>query len=103
MNTDRFTRPLFRVPDEKQAFAVWLFHASPRGNREARSAIMASNRDLLAKMTALGGKRYAPYTGVMSPADWQEHFGPEVWRRLSAAKKKYDPNNVLTPGPNMFA
>ena len=103
MNTDRFTRPLFRVPDEKQAFAVWLFHASPRGNREARSAIMASNRDLLAKMTALGGKRYAPYTGVMSPADWQEHFGPEVWRRLSVAKKNFDQNNVLTPGPNMFA
>ncbi len=103
MNTSRFTRPLFRVPDEKQAFAVWLFHASPRGNPEARSKVMASNRDLLAKMTALGGKRYAPYTGVMSPADWQEHFGPEVWRRLSAAKKKYDPNNVLTPGPNMFA
>jgi len=102
MNTNRFTRPLFRVPEEKQAFAVWLFHASPRGNLEARSTVMASNRDLLAKMTALGGKRYAPYTGVMSPADWQEHFGPEVWRRLSAAKKKYDPNNVLTPGPNMF-
>jgi len=102
MNTNRFTRPLFKVPDEKQAFAIWLFHASPEGNLEARSAILSSNRDLLAKMTALGGKRYAPYTGVMSPALWQEHFGPEVWRRLSAAKKKYDPNNVLTPGPNMF-
>src|SRR5712691_1396698 len=103
MNTNRFTRPLFRVPDEKQAFAIWLFYASPRGNLEARAAITASNRYLLARMTALGGKRYAPYTGVMSPSDWQEHFGPEVWRRLSAAKKKYDPNNVLTPGPNMFA
>jgi FAD/FMN-containing dehydrogenase len=38
----------------------------------------------------------------MSPADWQEHFGSEVWRRLSVAKKNFDPNNVLTPGPNMF-
>src|SRR5712692_2022284 len=34
----------------------------------------------------------------MSPADWQEHFGSEVWRRLSVAKKNFDPNNVLTPG-----
>jgi len=39
----------------------------------------------------------------MSPADWQEHFGSEVWRRLSVAKKTFDLNNVLTPGPNMFA
>jgi len=39
----------------------------------------------------------------MSPADWQEHFGSEVWRRLSVAKKNFDPNNVPTPGPNMFA
>src|SRR5712691_11165778 len=76
MNTNRFTRPLFRVPEEKQAFAVNLFHASPRGNLEARAAITASNRDLLARMTALGGKRYAPYTGVMSPADCQDHFRP---------------------------
>jgi FAD/FMN-containing dehydrogenase len=98
----RHVSPDTRMPDEKQAFAIWLFHASPRANPEVRSAITASNRDLLEKMTALGGKRYAPYAGVMSPTAWQEHFGPEIWRRLSAAKKKFDPNNVLTPGPNMF-
>jgi len=65
--------------------------------------VTASNRELFAKMTAIGGKRYSPYSGVVSPAEWQEHFGLDTWRRLSAAKKKYDPNNVLTPGPNMFA
>src|SRR2546422_9724765 len=34
----------------------------------------------------------------MSPADWQEHFGSEVWRRLWVAKKTFDPNNMLTRG-----
>jgi FAD/FMN-containing dehydrogenase len=65
--------------------------------------MMASNRELLAKMTSAGGKRYSPYSGVMSSEEWAAHFGPELWRRLSEAKKKFDPNNVLTPGAGIFA
>ena len=103
MNTRRFTRPLFKLPSEDRAFAVWLFRSVPAGDQARLSAVTASNRELFAKMTAIGGKRYSPYSGVVSPAEWQEHFGLDTWRRLSAAKKKYDPNNVLTPGPNMFA
>src|SRR6266702_5342590 len=102
MNTRRFTRPLFKLPSEDRAFAVWLFRSVSAGDQARLSAVTASNRDLFAKMTAIGGKRYSPYSGVISPAEWQEHFGLDTWRRLSAAKKKYDPNNVLTPGPNMF-
>ncbi len=103
MNTRRFTRPLFKLPSEDRAFAVWLFRSVPAGDQARLSAVTASNRELFAKMTAIGGKRYSPYSGVISPAEWQEHFGLDTWQRLSAAKKKYDPNNVLTPGPNMFA
>ena len=53
-------------------------------------------------MTAAGGKRYAPYSMVISPAEWQAHYGPEVWPRLVAAKAKYDPNRVLSPHPAIF-
>jgi FAD/FMN-containing dehydrogenase len=53
-------------------------------------------------MTAVGGKRYAPYSMVISPAEWQEHFGPDGWRRLAAAKQTYDPNQVLGPAPAIF-
>ena len=102
LNIDKFSRPLFRVPEEKQAFAVWLFHASKHGDLEARASIAAANRDLLAKMSALGGKRYAPYTGPMSPVDWQEHYGTDVWSQFHHAKIRFDPNNVLTPGPGIF-
>jgi FAD/FMN-containing dehydrogenase len=31
-----------------------------------------------------------------------EHFGPDVWQTFAKAKKKYDPNGVLTPGTQMF-
>ncbi len=103
LNTRRFTRPMFKVPNEDQAFAVWLFRSAPAGDQAALSAMMASNRELLAKMTAVGGKRYSPYSGVMSPEQWATHFGPDLWRRLSEAKKKFDPNHVLTPGAGIFA
>lgn len=53
-------------------------------------------------LTAVGGKRYAPYSMVISSDEWQAHYGPEVWRRLVAAKAKYDPNRVLSPHPAIF-
>ncbi len=102
LNTRRFTRPLFKVPSEEQAFSLALFRSVKPGDEAALSALLASNRELLAKMTAVGGKRYAPYSMVISPAEWQAHYGPEVWPRLVAAKAKYDPNRVLSPHPAIF-
>ena len=37
----------------------------------------------------------------MTQADWMRHYGP-VWPSVQAAKQKYDPKNVLTPGHGMF-
>ncbi len=102
LNTRRFTRPLLKVPNENQMFSLWLFRSAPVGDQAALSALLASNRELLAKMTAVGGKRYGPYSMVISPAEWEAHFGPDVWRRLSEAKKKFDSNHVLSPEPAMF-
>lgn len=102
MNTHRFTCPLFKVPTEDQAFSLWLFRSAPLGDQMALSALLASNSELLAKMTAIGGKRYGPYSMVLSPEEWEAHFGPNVWKRLSHAKKKFDPNGVLSPEPAMF-
>src|SRR5258708_34030977 len=82
LNTSRFTRPLFKVPSEEQAFAVWLFRSVKAGDEAALSALLASNRELLAKMTAVGGKRYAPYSMLISPAEWQVHCGRSEWPRL---------------------
>lgn len=102
LNTRRFTRPLFRVPTEEQAFAIWLFRSVKPDDEAALSTLLASNRDLLARMTAAGGKRYAPYSMVISPAEWREHYGPQLWHRFSQAKRKYDPNHVLSPEPDIF-
>ncbi|GAA2923020.1 hypothetical protein GCM10020221_18900 [Streptomyces thioluteus] len=33
--------------------------------------------------------------------DWRAHFG-DAWPAFSAAKKRYDPDGILTPGPGIF-
>ena len=98
----RLTRPLFKIPSEDHVFAIWFFRSVPAGDPAAMSSILASNRRILARMTALGGKRYAPYSMVMTPDEWAAHFGPDVWKRLSAAKRAHDPKHVLSPEPAMF-
>ncbi len=101
-NTRRFTRPLLKVPNEEIAFSIWLFRSVAPNDPAALSAMLESNRSLLQQMIAVGGKDYRQYGMVRSQAEWAEHFGPDVWRRFSGAKKKFDPNNVLTPGPGIF-
>jgi len=102
LKTRRFTRPLFKVPDEEIMFSIWMNRSVAPDDPAALSAMLASNRSLLEQMTAVGGKAYRQYGIVISQNEWAEHFGPEVWRRFSAAKKKFDPNRVLTPGPEIF-
>jgi len=101
LNVRRFTRPLFKLPSEDVAFGLQIFRGA-NADTAAYSELMASNRAMLERMRAIGGKRYTPFSTYLSPTEWREHFGPEAWRRLSAAKKKFDPNRVLTPGPNIF-
>lgn len=36
------------------------------------------------------------------PSDWQQHFRP-VWGNLVSAKRRYDPDNLLTPSQGIFA
>ena len=102
LNARRFTRPLFKVPDEEIFFSIWMIRSVAPNDPTALSAMLASNHSLLQQMTVVGGKDYRQYGMVISQAEWVEHFGPDVWRRFSDAKKKFDPNKVLTPGPEIF-
>ena len=103
MNTKRFTRPLFKMPAEDQAFAIWLFRSVPVGDAAALSAVMDGNGEMLTRLAAIGGKSYVPYTMARTRQEWATHFGADVWKRYAAAKKAYDPNHVLSPWPAMFA
>jgi cytokinin dehydrogenase len=102
MNNRRFTRPLLRVPSEEQGAGIWLLRAVPADTKEALERMLASNRALLARMNSVGGKRYAAFSMVATSQEWKEHFGADLWQRFREAKKRYDPNGILSPNPNLF-
>jgi cytokinin dehydrogenase len=64
---------------------------------------MAQRMELVRRAVAAGGKVYPPYTPVLSVEGWREHDGTSTWQRLAAARRRYDPNNILTPGAGVFA
>jgi cytokinin dehydrogenase len=49
----------------------------------------------------MGGYRMTSSAIELSQDDWKRHYGP-AWQIVQAAKTKFDPKNVLTPGHGMF-
>jgi cytokinin dehydrogenase len=92
--------PLLRVPDEELVFLFALLKTASPGAADP-GAMVAANRALYDRARALGGTRYPVGTVPFTPADWREHYGPQ-WPRLTAAKHRYDPAGILTPGPGVF-
>jgi FAD/FMN-containing dehydrogenase len=100
MKPARFTRPLFRAPNETRAFGFDILRFSP-DNPEVIAQILEYNRGLYDKNRDLGGTHYPISAVRLTPEDWERHYGPE-FGRLTAAKHRYDPDNVLAGGPDMF-
>lgn len=63
--------------------------------------MLSGNRALYDALVQLGGTRYAIGAIPFSHEDWRRHFGPR-WRLLVRSKRRFDPDDVLTPGQNIF-
>ena len=50
----------------------------------------------------LGSKHYTISAIPLSQQDWKRHFQP-FWGKLVIAKHSFDPDNILTSGPGIFA
>ena len=92
-------RPLARVPDEEIVYRFQLSRVLP-ASADIPSFI-ALNRTLYERARDMGGTRLTTSAIPFSQADWIRHYGP-AWEPFRAAKQRYDPKNVLTPGHNMF-
>jgi FAD/FMN-containing dehydrogenase len=100
-NRDRFTAPLFRVPEARHFFCFALLRNALPPTPERAAGLVAANRTLFDRATELGGKRY-PFDSVpMTKHDWQRHYQP-AWGELVSAKQVYDPDGILTPGQGIF-
>jgi cytokinin dehydrogenase len=95
----RLTRPMLRVPDEEFFFLFDILRTVPP---EAVGSVLAENRRLYDANRDLGGKSYTISAVPLEHHDWVKHFQPD-WGRLVSQKSKHDPDNVLGPGPGVFA
>jgi hypothetical protein len=95
----RLRRPMLRVPDEEIFFLFDILRTVPH---EAAEAVVAENRRLYEENRALGGKFYTISAAPLGHHDWVKHFQP-FWGRLASEKSRRDPDNVLGPGPGVFA
>jgi FAD/FMN-containing dehydrogenase len=97
------TAPLLPLPDSAHAF---LFDVLPSVRAQGDlAAFDAVYRAVFERATALGARfypiGYPVGTDLMTEACWKHQFGA-AWERLGAAKRRYDPDGLLTPGYGMF-
>ena len=92
-------RPLTRMPNEEM---IIRFQCSRNPPPTAdMPAMLAMNRTLYERARDIGGTRLTTSAIPFSQADWIQQYGP-AWKAFSDAKRRFDPNNVLTPGPGIF-
>ena len=98
----RHTQPLQKTASGAMAFELRMQRRAPGADTPELNAMLAANHALLPRLQAAGGKIYPPYCPILSNEQWQVHYGPETWQRFAAAKRRFDPNSVLTPGAGIF-
>jgi FAD/FMN-containing dehydrogenase len=100
LKRDALTRPLFRIPDESIVYVFGCLLRAP--DSRAANQTIERNRRFFERARELGCKHSTISAVQLTPQEWREHYHP-FWEQFSNAKKYYDPSNILTPGPGIFA
>ena len=100
------TRPFFRVPSARRGGWVYLFDIltaapTPGPNPAYTSAMLARNRHLFEKARDAGGTRYPVGALEFDKLDWVRQYGLR-WPAFVERKRRFDPDNILSPGSGMF-
>jgi cytokinin dehydrogenase len=100
----KLTRPFFRVPESSDwvfLFDILTASGGPGADPAFAERMLRRNRMLFDKARLFGGTRYPIGTLDFRRADWIAQYGGE-WSGLVSAKRRYDPDGILTPGPGIF-
>lgn len=103
----RADRPMPRLP--RPDASDWAFVVDVNTVSETAEPDPAFVREMLDRNARLFARGREQYGGVLYPIgsvpltarDWRAHYG-EQWAAFRAAKDRYDPSGVLTPGPGIF-
>jgi FAD/FMN-containing dehydrogenase len=103
LKRSKLKRPQLRLPQDEwiYLFDILTANSVPGPDPEFAERMLKRNRSLFEKARALGGTRYPIGSVTFSRLDWCVHYG-ERYFEFAAAKRRFDPCNVLTPGVNIF-
>ncbi|MBU3065443.1 FAD-binding protein [Nocardia sp. NEAU-G5] len=96
----RLGLPLLRVPDEEMVFLFTLLRTASPG-AESPQDMVEANRSLYLRAQAVGGYQYPVGSIPTTHEEWRTHYGL-AWDAFEKARKRYDPNGILTPGQGVF-
>ena len=101
MHTGAFRTPLLRLPDEDIAVTFNIIRIPAQNDAAKTEQAIADNRVLYERIRDAGGVQYPVSAFPMTRDDWKDHFG-STWPMLREAKRRFDPDNLLTPSYNIF-
>lgn len=100
LQRQHLSAPFLRAPDEDTLFAFRIERIAP--SQHVAKRMVQHNRHLFEQACALGAFRLPESALPFTPDDWRTHFGSH-WSLLVAAKRRYDPDHILTPGQGIFS
>ena len=95
------TTSLLRLPTDDLYYAFNLVRIPTTDSIIEARRLIAANRATYARVRSAGGTLYPVSALPMSRADWRRHFA-STFDRLREAKRRFDPDDVLTPGYAIF-
>ncbi|WP_078999558.1 FAD-binding protein [Streptomyces sp. WM4235] len=98
--TAKCATPLPVMPDEELAYLFSLLKTASPGADSAEEMVAANRRQYDATL-AVGGRWYPIGSVPLTTDDWVRHFG-SFWDEFKAARHRYDPDGILTPGQRVF-
>jgi cytokinin dehydrogenase len=99
-----FRRRFLRVPHDTDwiyLFDILTAGVGPGDDPAFSNAMLARNRTLFEQARDVGGTRYPIGSLEFSKHDWARHYG-RSYRTFKRIKRRYDPGNIMTPGPGIF-
>jgi cytokinin dehydrogenase len=93
--------PLLRMPADDLCYAFNLVRIPATSDANEANRLVDANKAIYERVKAAGGTLYPVSAFPMSKGEWRDHFGL-AFGQLDAAKRRYDPDEILTPGYEIF-
>jgi hypothetical protein len=98
-----FKQILQRMPAGVMSYHIRIYRvAAQEGSPDHLQMLILNQKECLPRIFASGGTVYLSFSPLLDSSQLHQQFDQTTWSRLAAAKSKYDPAGVLTPGAGLF-